>query len=1537
MASVALPSSRNGLEVAIIGLSGRFPGARNIEEFWENLRAGVDSISVFTDDELLSVGVSRELLSNPRFVRSRGIIEDIELFDASFFGYSPREAQIMDPQQRIFLECAWAALEDAGYAPRSCEGRVGVYAGIGINSYFLNYYSNPATISSIGYYPMIIGNDKDFLATRVSYMFDLKGPSLVIQTACSTSLVAVHLACRALLSGECDMALAGGISVSVPMKSGYLYQDGGILSPAGTCRAFDARASGTVPGSGVGIVVLKRLDDAIDSHDHIRAVIKGSAINNDGVGKIGFTAPSIQGQAQVIRMAQLLAEVEPETITYIEAHGTGTSLGDPIEVKALTEAFRAGTDKIGFCRIGSVKTNIGHLDTAAGVTGLIKTTLAIERKEIPPSLHFEHPNPQIDFANSPFIVNNQLSSWKSAGAPRRAGVSSFGLGGTNAHVILEEAPDEQPSQDSRQWQLLALSARTNTALDEAAANLAAHLRMNPALNVADVAYTLQVGRESLEHRKFAVCHDLPEAISAIESGNLLYGTPAFNDNHIVFMFPGGGSQYVNMGQGLYNSEPVYRHHADHCYTLLKPELKGDLQSIVYPETGHEAEAALHLKRPSIALPALFVSEYAMAKLWMAWGIKPQAMIGHSLGEYVAACLAGVLSLEEALSLVALRGRLFEKLPRGAMLSVSLSEREVRSLIDHRLSVAAVNSFDSCVISGPEEEIDNAAALLTSKNHEYRKLHIDVAAHSMMVEPIIGEFTRFIEGLHIKAPTIPYISNVTGTWITEVQTRNPNYWADHLRQTVRFADGLRELTRETRVMLLEVGPGQTLATLVNDQNAVTGGAVAFTSMRHPMDTQQDLPFVLTTLGKLWLAGVKIDWRKVHSNESRRRVALPTYPFERQRFWPALSESEGARPKISKALPEKRRDISNWFYIPSWKRSFPPAPRQLVPSKTCWLVFTDEYGLGDQLVKCLKNENYEVFVVKAGKEYNKQGSHEYTINPRSTGDYRYLLDELFYYGKFPGKIIHIWSSTSPREDRIGVDSFKEMQDRGYYSLLFLTQALVESKDSIERSISLNVISNGLQEVVYPEIVFPDKAPILGLCLVIPQELQQIACRCIDIMLPEADNGQCLRLATQLIEEIKADPTDLVVAYRGDQRWVKTFSPVQLNNSGGPGRLRHRGAYLITGGLGGIGLHVAQYLARKYQARLALVSRGGLPQLESWPEWLLSHSDEDEVSQKIRRVQELIDLGAEVRVIGADISDFEQMRNALSEIDDCFGELSGVFHAAGVRKGKSASCPLIELGRAESEEQFKAKVYGSYVLSEVLRGRKLDFCLAFSSNASVLGGLGYAAYSAANLFLDIFAVNQQKIGDTVWISANWDGWQLSQTVNVAPSIVTSLDRYRMLPEESLDALERVLQPLVWGQVAISAGDLLDRMSLWVDHETIRQPHTAAATGKDCNYHPRPPLKTTYLAPRNEIERRVAHIWQELIGIEPVGVDDNFFELGGHSLMATRIITCLRDAFEIKIPLRSLFEAPTVCGLTRLITERLASQVDDEMAANLYEARAN
>jgi len=1519
--------SYNGSEIAIIGISCRFPGAKNPQEFWNNLRDGVESISFLNDDELEPSNIDPADFKAPNYVKAASILDDIQSFDATFFGFSPREAEVMDPQHRLFLECAWESLEDAGYDPKSYKGLIGVYAGARTNTYLFNLFSNRETVGSLGSFEVGLGNDLAFLPARISYKLDLKGPSYAVHTACSTSLVAVHLACQSLLIGECQMALAGGVAINVPHRTGYLYQPGGIVSPDGHCKTFDAQAQGTVFGSGIGIVVLKRLADAVSDGDTIHAVIKGSATNNDGALKASFTAPSVYQQSEVILDALANAGVKPETISYIEAHGTGTALGDPIEIRALTKAFRASTGKNGFCAIGSVKSNFGHLDAAAGIAGLIKTILALKHKQLPASLHFKEPNPHIDFGNSPFYVNARLEEWGGDGSKLRAGVSSFGVGGTNAHVILEEAPELDAGSGSREYQLIVVSARSATALESASRNLARRLREEEVEELADVAYTLQVGRRRASHRRMVVCRDATEAARLLESHGQQRVLTAYEEAEgrtVVFMFPGGGAQYVNMGLGLYQTEEGFRQEVDRCCELLKANTGCDLRDYLYPEPGRLEEAQRLMKRTSIGLPALFTVEYAMARQLERWGIKADAMIGHSLGEYVAACLAGVFSLEDVLKLVRLRGVLFEELPRGAMVSVGADEEEVRGMIGEELSIAAVNGPRQVVVSGEEEAVAKLCAQMGQAGIEHRRIQIEVAAHSRLVDGILDRYEEYVRGIKKEKPARRYISNLSGKWVKEEEVTDAGYWRRQLRECVRFSEGVKELVEAGAEVMVEVGPGQTLRSLAKIHKEGRQVEWMVGTMRHPQEERDDREYMTEAIGMLWMAGVEMDWRSYYEGERRRRVGLPTYPFERRRYW--IEAGRGGEERGGSKAGGKEKEVSKWFYVPGWQRRELSRSAELgepeAEKKKKYLVMEGGSSVSRRLVERLKGEAGDVIRVRAGERCRKVGENEYEIRAREKRDYEEALKEVMSEGGEVIEIAHLWNvgEEGERRKEMGPEQrFRGEQKRGFYSLLYLAQAI--SKLKISNPIKINVICDNLHQVSGEEKIMPEKATLLAFCKVIPQENSNISCRSIDIVPPAPESKEEERLIERLVTEIQTDSPHVVIAYRGNRRWVQSFEPLHLESCARPIRpLRVNGVYLITGGLGGVGLLIAEYLARTVQAKLILTGRSYFPERSAWDEWLRSHKDDDELSVKIRRLQAMEAVGAEIAITSVDVADERQMQALVTSTIQQYGALHGVLHAAGVTSGPSVFHPFTEISVAETESQFRPKAYGLYVLERVLRNIEIDFSLLFSSNASVLGGLGLVAYSAANAFMDAFASSRNGANQFPWISATWDPWP-EETKRYA-GYQTNIDQYTMTPEESVDAFNRLATSALEGQVVVSTGDLPGRLDLWINRN-------AAQGGRQSMgklIHPRPDLESPYVAPRNNAEQTIAGIWQEILGLDRVGIDDDFFNLGGHSLLAIDLIGRLRDAFQVEFPIGKFFQSPTVAGLAQAVSDFQIEQQNQE-----------
>jgi phthiocerol/phenolphthiocerol synthesis type-I polyketide synthase E len=891
--------ARSGMEVAVVGLSGRFPGAVDMESFWENIKNGTESVSFFTDDELREAGIDQETLADRQYVKANGAIFHTEWFDTHLFNYSPREAELMDPQLKILHECAWEALENSGYDSDSLDGLVGTYIGCSTNLYWMDtVYRHASDFLK----EAELLNGSQFFSTRLSHKLNLTGPSYTVQTACSSSLVAVHLACQALLSGDCDMALAGGVSLTLPEKRGYVYQEGMILSPDGHCRPFDEKAEGTVNGNGAGIVVLKRLEDALADGDTLYAIVKGSAINNDGSDKVSFTAPSVVGQAGVIQSAHHIAEVDPESITYVEAHGTGTKLGDPIEIEALKLAFN--TNKKNFCGVGSVKGNIGHLDNAAGVAGFIKTVLALKHRLLPPSINFETPNKKIDFANSPFYVNDRLTSWTANTIPLRAGVSSFGIGGTNAHVVLEEAPTHTVSAHGRNAHLLFLSAQTSHSLEQMTDRLVAYMDQHPDVSLADLSYTLLTGRKKLHYRRMVVVstiHEAKQELALRKAGTVQDGRSGDFNRAVIFLFPGQGSQYAGMGQELYLQEVAFRDEVDRCCHFIEKRFGYDLREMMY-----SSDRADTIHETIVTQPAIFVFEYALAKTLMKWGIRPDGMIGHSIGEYVAACLSGVIDWEDALTLVVLRATLMQRLPPGKMLGVLAAEGRIQPLLNSEVSVAAVNGPALTTLSGSQEAITHMEARLDREGLPYKRLKTSHAFHSKMMNPILDDFAEAIKKIKRKTPNIPYISNVTGKWITEKEATDASYWVKHLRNPVQFSAGVETLLAKGEHIFVEVGAGRTLSTLVRQHLKTESANVIVQTVRSHNEEASDARYLLQSIGKLLLHGVGVDGAAYFAHEKRRRIPLPTYAFDRRPYRLRIGENQPAQMQEI----DQRNDQHEW---------------------------------------------------------------------------------------------------------------------------------------------------------------------------------------------------------------------------------------------------------------------------------------------------------------------------------------------------------------------------------------------------------------------------------------------------------------------------------------------------------------------------------------------------------------------------------------------------------------------------------------------------
>lgn len=1449
--------------IAVIGFTGRFPGGNDTpEKLWESLCAGKDCISHFSVEELEQNGVPASLFNKPGYVAASPVLRDIEYFDAAFFGLTPQEAELMDPQHRILLECCWSALEHAGYDPRNLSCDTGVFAGARTDTYLAGLLKNNIDLlDSVGAFNLGLANDFGFLATRVSHCFNLTGPSYSIQTACSTSLICVHLACQSLLLGECVVALAGGIAINVPHICGYQYQDGSVLSLDGHCRPFDAKARGTVFGSGVGVVVLKSLEKALDDNDCIHAIILGSAVNNDGAQKASFTAPGVQGQVKVIRDALRNSGVTADSISYVEAHGTGTLLGDAIEIRALGRAF--GPNRKQPCAIGSIKGNVGHLDAAAGVTGLIKVILSFQHRQLTPSLHFQQANPQIDFERSGFSVNTQLREWSTDGRPRRAGVSAFGVGGTNAHVVLQEGPARGESGESRPWQLLVCSGKTANAEQEAAKQLVQSLGRHPMGKLADVAYTMAVGRHRFGFRRAVTCRDYQQAVEKLLIEDSALRNRGEEDSlGVGFLFPGQDEQTRALGRQLYSSEIVFRQEIDRCVEVVRKQSGIDLLKVVCQNDVNYSQ------QTAVGDLALFASEYALTRLWDLWGIKPDGLLGHGPGEYVAACVAGVMELEDALHLVSARGRLMEGTERGAMAVVEAGAEELSACLEKDLWLAMVNGPRSCAVSGREAAVERFCEEWQQRKRTVRRLNTSLALHCPLMEPVAEGLVKEVEKISLKPAQMRCVSGGSGNWIGDECTY-PEYWGNQLLQTQRFGEGIQTLLQEGWA-LLEVGPEQ-FASGIRAQNP---GVRLFSSISGGDDQES----MLNALGGLWCAGREVSWTGFYDSERRHRIPLPGYPFQRKRFWidPQPSNRDprhvSSNPVLSnnqKKLPETDR----WFWSPSWHM----AARKIGAASydQRWIVFEDDFGISGEYANWLRKQGASVVSVHRGPHFKQVDEHSYVIAPGAPSDYFEFSRQLLKTGYSPSHILHGWGLTARNKSADSPQFFEDFQADGFHSLIYTAQC-------IERKwpCSCIVLSNDCLRVESGDVATAAKAGAIALCKVLPQEDADLSAVFVDIDLDSAQQHSDW-LWESLVGDLPMAGSSSVVAYRGRHRWVQHFEPRYLDRE--QTLLRPGGVYLITGGMGSIGNLLAKHLSERFHAKVVLTGR-------------------------TLREQPIRASEGEILFCQADVADENGMNQVVSQCLTKFGTINGIVHAAGVTYGSSLFRLISETRSQDCITQAHPKLLGLYVIEKLSRRLKLDFVLAMSSNASVLGGIGFLSYAAANCALDVFVNRKSLDGSaTRWISANWDQW--SDQTRKYEGIRTSMDEFSMTSAEAIEAFERTLALADSGQIIVSTGYLPDRLHLWTrSSQRMRGSMNGSAPS---SRSPRPQIRCAFVEPRNEAEVKIAEVWAEVLGLEKIGVNDDFFELGGHSLLVTTLVSKLGEATATEISLKTFFQGPTVAQL--------------------------
>ncbi|HAU1765486.1 TPA: amino acid adenylation domain-containing protein [Legionella pneumophila] len=1464
-------------DIAIVGMSCRFPKANTLEEFWDNLCHGEDCLSRFEPQEMEpSLGATVPL------VPVRGVVADIDQFDAAFFNFNPADAKSTDPQHRVFLECVWEALEHAAIAPeKSLNTTISVFSGMTDSSYLHeNLLKNQKFCRENDVFHQRIATSMSMLSTQTSYRLNLKGRSVNVNTACSTGLIAVDHACQDLILGQSDVALAGASSIVVPQNSGYTYQPGSIVSPEGYCRPFSINANGTVFSNGVGVVVLKRLDDALRDNNTIYAVIQSRGVNNDGVDKLGFTAPSISGQMSCIKDALHQAQLTADKMDYVEAHGSATALGDVIEVHALSTVYREETERTQYCAIGSVKANIGHTDAAAGIAGLIKTALCLYHQKIPPLAHFTQPNPDLELDESPFFVTTQVQDWPKKSEARYAGVSSFGVGGTNVHMILRDY-EPTPCCDeltNPTEELILLSGKTQEALHDQVERFANYL-YTTSERLSDIAHTLHVGREDFTWRTFVVGKDHDEVQQNLDHYHVFLHDDEVQHS-VVFVLGGQGSSYAKMAMGLFETVPAFQKYMTYGATLAQRYLHCDVLDVIW------ASDETLLTQTQLAQPALFIIEYALARLLMDCGVKPDALIGHSLGEYVAACLAGVFSFEEGIALVCERGLLMAQAPAGHMFALTCSQEELKSYLSFPgIELALYNSHNQYVVAGSVDRMRVLEQHLITEHKRYHKLQVNHAFHSELMAFVERPFKDILANITLSAPTIPIVSNVTGDWLSTQDALSPDYWYRHMRHTVCFAQGIELLLKDEHPLFVEVGLGHSLSALIRPlaknkeimTHTLPGRAHLGTDKEH----------LLRALGFLWGKGVPIHLEALSEHQNKHRVALPTYPFQKQRYWIAPDSNV----RLSTGQPQ--------CYSPVWVRQ-PLSEFELNLIKDHqWIVFKDEKGIGEHLIQRLEECNAEIYVIEAAADFAIVSPHHFLINPDVKEHYTACFNALKSTLTHP-KLIHCWSldGDADTEDK----ELDASLERGFFSVMYALQALLSIMKDSQR-VDCSIITSDTQSVLGHETMHPATASLVGFCRVAHLEHPSLTCRLADI-----SEDILLSTRADIVGDILGmtlgQAQETLVAYRDTFRWVPSYVLQSRSYHATP--LRNQGIYLITGGLGGIGLSLAHAIASEVERpTLILSSRTQYPEENQW-ETLLQDTHY-EYRHVLEALQHLKELGARVRVVCCDVTNKHDVLELIQKSVSQYGALHGIIHAAGV-----PGVGLIQLkNKDKALDVLAPKLFGTHYLAQATQKiPKLDFVLLMSSLAAHVGLKGQVDYSGANACLDAFASSNLFHAKRT-LSINWNAWR---TVGMSVSSGTSkvVDLLDVGNDISSEEGKRLFLNALTGydhHIVISNYDLKAYEDALLHAELEHNTPEQKASRAHLN------IKNKYDAPQSDLEKQLAILWQDSLHIDAIGRDDDFFALGGHSLNALTLIEKINKRFGCSLSIQHLYKAPVLGQLARLI----------------------
>ncbi|WP_420574979.1 beta-ketoacyl synthase N-terminal-like domain-containing protein [Kordia sp.] len=1442
-------------DIAVIGISGKFPKSNNVQEFWKNLVDEKELVHFFTDEELLSRGINSKQLEDSSYVKAASFIDTYNTFDYSFFKYTPDEAKLMNPQTRMMHQLVWEGIEDAGLNLDTYNKKAGIFLGANRD---LNWsvYATLAETGNVDAMTKAKITNPNFMASLIAYKMNLRGPCYFIDTACSTSLSTAHLACRSLLLNECGTAIVGGVRLLSHHDNGYLHEPGTIVSGDGSVRSFDASSSGTIFCDGAGVVVLKKLEEAIKDNDHVYAVIKSSAMNNDGNAKGGYTMPSVSGQSECIKLAHKIAGVQPTDITYVEAHGTATKIGDPIEIESLNKAFNNDTSHK--CAIGTVKSNVGHADEAAGVLGLIKTTLSLKNKTLPASLHYTKANPAINFAGGPFYVNAKTAAWNRVNnKPLTAGISSFGIGGTNIHLVLQETPAvalPKTVKPSASYQIR-YSADSISSLENYEKALLNYVQENPTVNLGALAYTLQTGRKQFGlYKAFEVKsnEELVEKLSGT-SGKI---KEVKEKQDLVFMFSGQGSQYVEMGKFLYDNFTSFKETMNVGFEKLSQINGIDYKSILFDTSDNTK-----INETKYTQPILFLFEYALAKLFIELGLKPNAMIGHSLGEYVAATISEVFTLEDVLRILCKRAELMYTVDKGSMLSISASVASLDEKIFANVSIATINSPNSFVVSGTDEEIQKVAETLVTQEIQHVVLKTSHAFHSSMMETIVNDFEKELEKITLQAPTIPFVSNNTGIYITAAEATSPTYWAKHIVNTVNFKKGIEFLQQQKNGLFLEIGPGRTLMTFFNQCNTTGDKNVAVNAIRHPKETTNERTHFFNVLAEIWRNKFDINWNAFYQENIPNKISLPTYCFDTYDFPTKVSIDEQLKSQNISLGSEPQEGT---LQVSTWKQQTKlfNEPKE-IEGKT-YVVFSDEHKVNTELAALWKLNDVNVITITQGTTFKKLSETQYEVNFAEKSSFE-ALKKVFEDASIQfDKAIFSWKNTD--EVTFEKDDFSAYNDQFSAVLEFMR---VFEVNTLENDCHIVLITDSNVQVTGVDTMKGISGHTSILLRVLVQEAININASHIDI-----DFTKNIDI-NQLHKEIHQIENYYKVAYRNGKRWIPTYDQLQTEIEFTNEAFSTEGVYLVTGDLGTVEFELIQYLKETYKSNFYLIGK---------------NISDTVYAEKIKTLQ--ASKHGSFSFAKGDVSDVASLETIVTTIEAEFGVIKGIVHAA---RFQSRDHFLVSSTSNNSiHNHYTTKVGGLLNLYKVFKNKELDFIKVFSSLSAKLGGVTFGAYATSNALLDEIAIGlfAEKTQVSVF---NFDKLGTESNQISVTDIIENFEKSFAYKNEHQFILSRRNLNQFEDRATVSEESKEERFEL-----------------------NRTQLDTQFTAAQTPTEERIVKLFEELFGQTGIGTEDDFFALGGDSLKGISLVNKINKEFSIKLTLTDFFNNATVTELASLIDNR-------------------